>query len=122
MAFEVVELVSQEAVERNEKGEYVYRWWDPEDIRAKVGELLLHKDGKIFSGGPYANIAVVIHTDEPALIADDAREALAGVTFGPFRQLTRAYLMFSYMPGKGYEAIPLSVVAHNNALERTRDG
>jgi hypothetical protein len=110
VALEVVELVSQEAIERNEKGEDVYRWWEPEDIRAGVRQLLARKDAKTFNGGPYAEIAVLIHTDEPALTADAARQALAGVAFGPFNRLTRAFLMFSYIPGKGHEVLPLSVV------------
>jgi len=112
VALEVVELVSQEAIERNEKGEHVYRWWEPGDIRTEVTKLLTRKDAKTFNGGPYADIAVVIHTDEPALTADEARAALAGVEFGPFARLTRAFLMFSYMPGKGHEVLQLPVVAH----------
>jgi hypothetical protein len=119
IALEVVELVSQEAIERNERGEHVYRWWESEDIRAEVKQLLARKDGKTFNGGPYADVAVLIHTDEPALTADAGREALAGVEFGPFKQLTRAFLMFSYMPGKGHEVLHLSVVTHNNGLHRT---
>ena len=122
VALELVELVSQEAIERNEKGEHVYRWWEPADIRSEVAKLLARKDAKKFGGGPYSGIAVVIHTDEPALTADEAREALTGTVFGPFEQVTRAFLMFSYMPSKGHEVLQLSVVAHNNALERTRDG
>ena len=121
VALEVVELVSQEAIERNERGECVYRWWDSEGIRAEVKQLLERKDGKAFNGGPYVEVAVLIHTDEPALTADVAREALAGVGFGPFKQLTRAFLMFSYMPGKGHEVLQLSVVAHDG-LHRTAVG
>jgi hypothetical protein len=107
VALELVELVSEEAVRRNAKGEEVYRWWEPSEIRAAIGDLLSRKDVKSFNGGPYADIAVVIFTDEPVLTADEARKALKGVEFGPFRQLTLAFLMFSYMPGKGYEVIPL---------------
>lgn len=117
VAVEAVELVSQEAIERNEKGEDVYCWWEPSDICAGVGKLLARKDAKSFNGGPYAEVAVLIHTDEPALIADAAREALEEVDFGPFIQLTRAFLMFSYKPRKGYEVLPLSVVAHNKRLQ-----
>jgi len=117
VAVEVVELISQEAIERNEKGEEVYFWWKPSDICIEVGKLLARKDAKSFNGGPYAEVAVLIHTDEPALTADAAREALEGVDFGPFNQLTRAFLMFSYMPGKGYEVLPLSLEAHNKRLQ-----
>src|SRR5690606_35040917 len=76
VALEVVELVSQDAVERNARGENVYRWWEPDDIRLAIESLLRRKDEKTFHGGPYADIAVVIHTDEPVLMADEVREAL----------------------------------------------
>jgi hypothetical protein len=122
VALEVVELVSQEAVERNEQGEKVYRWWEPDNIRGEIAKLLSRKDTKRFYGGPYADIGVLIHTDEPVLNANETRDALAGIAFGPFDQLTRAFLMFTYMPGKGREILQLSVAAHNKALERTRDG
>jgi hypothetical protein len=46
VALELVELVSQEAIERNEKGENVYRWWEPTDIRSEVAKLLARKDAK----------------------------------------------------------------------------
>jgi hypothetical protein len=36
VALELVELVSQQAIERNEKGENVHRWWEPADIRFEV--------------------------------------------------------------------------------------
>lgn len=84
VALEAVELVSQEAIERNQKGENVYRWWEPDDIRISIDERLARKDRKMFNGGPYAGIAVLIHTDEPVLTADETREALVGVTFGLF--------------------------------------
>jgi hypothetical protein len=107
VALELVELVSQEAIEGNAKGENVYCWWEPGDIRAEVAKLLNRKDAKKFNGGPYSDIAVVIHTDEPALTADEAREALTACTFGPFTQVTRAFLLFSYRPGKGHEVLQL---------------
>jgi hypothetical protein len=115
VALELVELVSRQAIEANQRGENVYRWWEPEDIRNEVSALLSRKDAKVFSGGPYAEIAVVIFTDEPALTADEARRALIGLTFGPFTQLTRAFLMFSYMPGKGHEVLQLSVAMSDKA-------
>lgn len=107
VAVEVVELVSEEAVRRNARGEDVYRWWKPEDIRMALGALLSRKDAKSFHGGPYQDIVVLIFTDEPVLSAVEVREALAGVEFGPLRQVTLGFLMFSYMPSKGYEVIHL---------------
>ena len=76
-----------------------------------MDELLARKDRKTFNGGPYADIAVVIHTDEPTLTPDEARDALKHAAFGPFKQVTRAFLLFSYMPGKGYEVLQLSLAS-----------
>jgi hypothetical protein len=117
IALELVEFVSQEAVERNAKGDDVYCRWEPEDIRSHVTMLLLSKDTKNFSGGPYSDIAVVIHTDEPVLTIEMAREALDGITFGPFYQLSRAFFIFSYMPNKDYEVIQLSVATPRNKYD-----
>lgn len=109
IALEVVELVSREAIERNHRGEDVLCIWTPQDIKRGIDSILSGKDRKAFNGGPYAEIAVVIHTDEPLMILEEARTALEGCTFGPFDKVTKAFLMFSYMPSNGYEILPLSV-------------
>jgi len=109
VALEVVEFVLEEAVERSARGEKVWVWWEPERVRRHIQHLLKVKDEKEFDGGPYAEIVIVIHTDEPALTADDAHAALSGIIFGPFDQITRAFLLFSYVPSRDYEAIELSL-------------
>ena len=111
IALEVVELVSREAIERNQRGEDVLCIWTPQDIKSGIDSILSGKDRKTFNGGPYAEIAVVIHTDEPLMILEEVKDALAGFTFGPFDNVTKAFLTFSYMPGKGYQVleIPVSV-------------
>lgn len=109
VALEVVELVSRKAIELTARGERVTCWWSAAGIREAVENLLRSKDCKRYSGGPYADIALVIHTDEPVLMPDDVRDALRGVSFGPFENLTKAYILFSYIPTKGYEVVEVSL-------------
>jgi hypothetical protein len=108
---EVVELVSAEAAALNAKGERAMRWWDPGDVTFHVAELLHRKDSKTYHGGPYGELAVCIFTDEPLLIQSEARAELEAAKFGPFKQLTSAYLLFSYVPGQGYPVVRLPTYA-----------
>lgn len=62
VGIEVVEFVSREAVERNNLGEDVWCRWVPEDIERQISSLLSGKDQKTFHGGPYSEIAVLMHT------------------------------------------------------------
>jgi len=112
-AFEVSELVSQEAIELNERTrrelgrrpeitEMVVRQWAGPDFLACLGAILANKDSRTFRGGPYAEIAVVIHTDEPLLVREQCEQWLANHRFGPFRKLTHAYLLYPYQPLVGY--------------------
>lgn len=111
IALEVVELVSREAIERSQRGGEVLCCWTCQDIRSRIGSILSDKDQKTFNGGPYGEIAVVLHTDEPLMPVGEARTALEGCTFGPFDKVTKAFLMFSYIPENGYQIlnIPVSV-------------
>jgi hypothetical protein len=109
IAVELAEVVSQEAAARNARGEQVMQWWDTGDISAHVRELLFRKDQKTFHGGPYVEISVCLFTDEPLLIQSEARAELEQTAFGPFNQITSAYLVFSYVAGQGYPVIPLRI-------------
>lgn len=113
VAIEVTELVDQTAVEINQRsdpqaiarfepGAMVLRVWSQPDFLARIAELLRKKDTKIFHGGPFGRVAVVIHTDEPALQHSECESWLSGHCFGPFRQLTEAYILYNYEPDFGY--------------------
>jgi len=54
VAVEVTELVSAEAIRRNQKGDDVYQDWKPNEVADEINSILLKKDGKVFHGGPYA--------------------------------------------------------------------
>jgi len=98
VAVEVTELVSAEAIRRNQQGEDVYRDWKPNEVTDEINSLLQKKDDKRFHGEPYAKKVVLIFTDEIILQArkEEYVDYLAGQSFGPVKQVDEAYLLFSY--------------------------
>jgi hypothetical protein len=111
VAVEVVEAVSEEAAELTAKGHSVYRRWNAGEFGSHVARLLRKKDQKTYHGGPYAETVACIFTDEPMLTFDQAAAELIQASFGPFTQLTGAFLLFSYSPHtKSYPVIPIKFV------------
>jgi len=102
VAMEVTELACEEAVRRNQKGDRVYRDWQPNEVVEEVAARLREKDTKTFRGGPYSKISAIIHTDEPVIGYDSYREILSSTSFGSFVQISEAYLLFSYDPAHQY--------------------
>lgn len=110
IAIEVAELVCSEAAARTARGENVMRRWEPGDAAAHIRELLLKKDGKQYLGGPYKEVVACLFTDELDLDFDELREELKNVRFGPMKQLSSAYLVFSYSAhAQGYPVLPLEL-------------
>jgi hypothetical protein len=110
VAIEVAEVVCSRAAYLNAKGRDVMRFWEPGDLSAHVNHLLIGKDGKTFHGGPYAETIACLFTDEPMLTLEHAQSELQQSSFGPFRQLTGAFLVFSYDPhSQSYPVLPLTV-------------
>lgn len=111
VAIEVVEVVCEQAVRLNARGNWVYRHWRPGELASKVAQRLAEKDEKRFHGGPYAAIIACLFTDEPALSYEQAIAELSLQGFGPFRQLSSAYLLFSYQPAtQSYPVLQLQIV------------
>ena len=109
VAVEVAEIVCESAARLNAQAHRADRHWRPGELEAHVRRELKDKDDKHFHGGPYAEVIACLFTDEPALL-EQARRELAGTIFGPIKQLSSAYLLFSYDPGtKSYPAIPLAL-------------
>ena len=110
IAIEVAEVVCQEATRLNARGSAVYRNWRPGELAIQVAHVLEEKDRKTFHGGPYQAIIACLFTDEPALTFTQATTELSGHLFGPFNQLTAAYLLFSYEPdSQTYSVVNLTV-------------
>ena len=112
VAVEVAEVVCEAAARLNAQGSNVYRQWGPGDLTAHINRELADKDQKVFHGGPYQSIIVCLFTDEPALSVAQAESELKSQTFGPFTQLSAAYLLFSYQPAtRSYPAVELRLRA-----------
>ena len=110
VAFEITEIVSQAAVELDAHGDDVLALWEPGDLARKIEDRLATKDFKEFHGGPFDDIIVVLHTDEFYLSVEAAESELTGTSFGPFTQVTDAYLIFSYSPrSQGYPIVRIPI-------------
>jgi hypothetical protein len=112
VAIEVAEVVCEEAARLNAQGHKVYRNWRPGELVEHIALQLKDKDRKAFQGGPYQGIIACLFTDEPALAVQQVTAELGGHGFGPFAQLTAAFLLFSYDPAtKLYPLVQLNVRA-----------
>ena len=115
VAIEVTELLDRKLMNKNvtaiKKGrpeKVRFRAWEGSDLIAAIDERLKAKDGKELKGGEFPQYVVVLHTDEKMLAHADAEGWLQDQTFAGMRQVTEAYVLFSY-DGKGYPYIRLRV-------------
>ena len=112
IAVEVTELVCAKAVKANEMGSHVYREWRPGEVSAALTELLRRKDSIKLKGGPFSTLWLCIFSDEFTLTAEGVAAEISTVTFGPFHQIAKAFLLFSYQPGSStYPVVPLQLGA-----------
>ena len=98
VAIEVVEVVCQEAVRLNAKGNDVYRLWGRGELAPHIEQLLKRKDKKTYHGGPYGEVIVCLFTDELTLSPDFVSDELRSVFWGPYKQISSAFLLLSYNP------------------------
>ncbi len=133
VAFEVTEFVSQEAIALSEKARpgrkaapkndrMVYRGWDRAGFLERIAAILKEKDSKTFKGGPYAEMVVLIHTDEPLLLRHDCESWLSDRQFGPFQRLTSAYFLCPYEPHVGYPFVRVRFGGVQPASADSRQG
>lgn len=111
-AIELTELVSNEAIHRNIRvsklDEHVYRDWSNEEVIAGIEERLADKDRKQFHGGPYKEIHLVIHVDEPVISPSEYVPILSKTSFAARQQISRGFVLFSYDPQvRGYPLVEL---------------
>jgi hypothetical protein len=111
IALEISELVCEKTIRLNAQGVSVNRVWDAIELRETISACLTRKDSVTYFGGPYDQTMVCLHTDEMFLAHEWVSKELSGVEFGPFNQVSRAFLLFSYRPGYlGYPVIELPLV------------
>ena len=99
IAYEVTELVSEEAIRLNRRGIKVCRKWDRDDLIANLNDRLAAKDSQL-SRVAFEEQVVVVFTDEPRLSHRWCVPRLSDHSFGPFANFHHAYLLFSYDPGR----------------------
>lgn len=121
IAVEVSEIVCEAAVRLNQQGKNVYRDWRPGELQTAIADRLGRKDEVALHGGPYQGLYVCLFTDEMTLTYQGACEELSNVIFGPFNQITDAFLLFSYQPStRSYPVVRLRIVGHDDSLQPTR--
>jgi hypothetical protein len=102
IAIELTELVSEKAIRANlrakEPKNSVWQDWTQEDVVAAVEKRLQDKDSKKYLGGPYNEIHVVLHVDEPLVPRQEYVPFLGTVTLAARRQISSAFVLFSFDP------------------------
>src|SRR5262249_12074902 len=90
--------VSSEAIQRNLRTGTIasaqYRDWKPPEVLSGITDLLSKKDLVRYHGGPFWDIGVVIHTDEVTITSAMYVPLVGSASFGPFKQVTFAFLIF----------------------------
>jgi hypothetical protein len=110
VAIEVTELVDEDAIRFNQRGKRVYRDWESEQVISAIEDKIKSKDSKIFKGGPYPRIWLVIYTDEPAIIFAKVESILQEHHFPPTDKISEVFLLFSYNPStESYPYIRLKI-------------
>lgn len=76
--------------------------WSEERLLGAIQQRLEGKDLRSFHGGKYAEVLLLIHTDEFYLEPTATVRLLQSASFTlPHGNLTRAFLLFSYWPDVG---------------------
>jgi len=110
VAIEVTEIVDEDAIRYNQKGTRVIRDWKWEGVLEAIQDKIKDKDIKIFKGGPYSRIWLVIYTAEPDIISADFNPILQEHSFPPTDRIDEAFLLFSYNPStRSYPYIRLKI-------------
>jgi hypothetical protein len=95
VAIEVTEFVSREAIEMNQKGNYVYRNWKPDEVIHEIQQIITKKDEVTYFGGPYSKIVLVIHTDEIVLDHETYSTCLSETTFVT-QKINEVFFLFTF--------------------------
>jgi hypothetical protein len=101
--------LAEEAPRQDEGIEPAFRGWTTEEVIDRIEKRIKEKDGGTYHGGPYADLLLLIHTDEPMICYEDYSERLEYHVFTSLQQLNKVYLLFSYDRAKtGYRCLLLN--------------
>jgi len=99
IAIEVTELVDSKSLSPGGQPQP----WSEERLIAAIQHRVDAKDARAFHGEKYAEVILLIHTDEFYLELPATIRVLEAVTFErPHGNLSSAYLLFSYWPEVGH--------------------
>lgn len=104
---EVTELVDQNCIQLNEKGEYVYRTWSEKDIIEAIENRLINKNN-MSHGGKYKKLIVLIHTDEFEIQYNKYNALIEKYCFNQMENIDEAYILYSY--DSNHKKYPVSVI------------
>lgn len=106
VAIEVTELVDSEVLE----GRASPRPWTATRLVDAIQNRVTEKDKRAFHGGRYAEVLLLIHTDEDYLQPVETIELIKNTSFRlTHGNLDRAFLLFSYWPA--LKACPVAELA-----------
>jgi hypothetical protein len=96
VAIEVTEFVSEETIRCFHRGGEQYRQWKAVEVCERLEYIVQRKDTKIYRGGPYQEVVLLIYTAEPNITYDDYRAALMNYHFSATAQIDKVYLLFPF--------------------------
>ncbi|MCY1530246.1 hypothetical protein D9M68_654260 [compost metagenome] len=113
VAIEVTELVDGKVAHAHQVGRtWEVAEWKRDDFLVALKTRLATKDAKFakLEDGPYpGGYVVVVFTDETFLMWLAVEDHLKGQAFDGMPNISRAFLLLSYFPGKGYPYFELEV-------------
>ena len=96
VGIEVTHLADQEVAREHEAEQALYRDWTAEEVINEIEKRIRETDRKPYHGGPYADLLLLIDTDEPKICYNDYAESLGSHVFTALQHFTKVYLLFSY--------------------------
>ncbi|MEX0330763.1 MAG: hypothetical protein AB3N64_05005 [Puniceicoccaceae bacterium] len=94
VGFEVTELVDFDTVVKWEQDRSRdYKEYESDELVELIEEIATGKDNKKYLGGPYQEISLIIHTDEPFVSTQENIHAITNCVLKPKKQISKVYLM-----------------------------
>jgi hypothetical protein len=99
VAFEVTELVDEEAVAQAARGDASLGLLEFDELVERIRTILRRKDRAVYTVGSHSEIILLIYTDEYTLKTyRECVDALKNRRFSPLKRIDEAYFLFSFDP------------------------